>query len=63
MKLIFVLRDECRAEVSKYSGAVYKKFTTISEAKSFVIERGNSLQSARNYSKKKTNPYSLPKKS
>ncbi|KAK0089890.1 hypothetical protein PV325_004913 [Microctonus aethiopoides] len=63
---IYKTWDECRAEVNKYSGAVYKKFTTISEAKSFIIERGNrgnSLQSSRNYSKQKTNPYSLPKKS
>ncbi|KAK0174898.1 hypothetical protein PV327_010613 [Microctonus hyperodae] len=60
---IYKTWDECKAEVNKYSGAVYKKFTTISEAKSFIIERQSSLQSSRNYSKQKINPYYLPKKS
>ena len=33
---MLVCREECRSQVDKYSGAVYKGFSTAAEAESFV---------------------------
>ncbi|KAL0112782.1 hypothetical protein PUN28_012211 [Cardiocondyla obscurior] len=34
--------DECKSQVHQYSGAIYKKFGTMSEAQNFISERSSS---------------------
>lgn len=44
MNIIFPAfkRDECSAQVIKFSGSIYKKFATESEAQNFIKERSSS---------------------
>lgn len=36
--------EETKASVNKYSGAIYKKFANISDAKNFILETNDNLQ-------------------
>ncbi|KAG8036247.1 hypothetical protein G9C98_004827, partial [Cotesia typhae] len=43
--------DDCKSEVNKYPGAVFKKFASADEAESFIAERsGSSFSNKRSYS-------------
>ena len=38
---IYIKWDECKAQIFKYPGAIYKSFKTLSEAKQFMENKSN----------------------
>ena len=45
---MYCFRDECKAQVHKFSGPVYKKFSSKSEAEDFIKQR-SSVPSQKTY--------------
>lgn len=41
---VYLSWDECKEQVDKFKGAIYKSFSTMTEAKNFIEEKKNSFE-------------------